>query len=366
MMNKLRSISALLLVLMTFFSACTTDDPMPDYDIPGTYDFIHVSYSGQTQRLNMLGEMKGYMAESRNGEIDANRLKAMFANDAASAQFAGTYEASKQLKNKTLESEQSKFEALMDELANASQSIVTGEAGVSGLIESMDRSKTYLVGEDGLDHAQVIEKGLMGACLYYQATAVYFGSDKMNVDNTEVSEGKGTAMEHHWDEAFGYFGVPIDFPTNTDGLLFWGSYSNKRNAVLGNSQRMMEAFIQGRAAISNHDLTTRDEMISTIRSEWELISVGSALHYLNEGIDHFDDMAIRSHGLSEAIGFIYSLKFNPEKTMDNSAIDALLTLVGGAASFDEMNLYLITQANLQQAKDELAAAFSLEEKKDLF
>ncbi|MBK6524212.1 MAG: DUF4856 domain-containing protein [Crocinitomicaceae bacterium] len=26
-----------------------------------------------------------------------------------------------------------------------------------------------------------------------------------------------TAMEHHWDEAFGYFGVPVDFqPTSQE------------------------------------------------------------------------------------------------------------------------------------------------------
>ena len=107
-----------------------------------------------------------------------------------------------------------------------------------------------MIGGDGLDHAQLIEKGLMGACLYYQATSVYFGDDRMNVDNEMVEVGEGTEMEHHWDEAFGYFGVPKDFPTSTDGLFFWGSYSNQRNGILESNQKLMDAFLKGRAAIS--------------------------------------------------------------------------------------------------------------------
>ncbi len=359
---------ALVLGLSLIFTACQEDDPTPSYEIPTSYNFTHVNYSGQTQRLNMMSELNSYMSTAKvaGTALDATRLKAMYANDAANAQFAGTYEASKQLKSKTLESEQAKFEALLEELAAASQSTVAGSAGVSGVIESLDGAKRYLVGEDGLDHAQLIQKGLMGACFYYQSTAVYFGEEKMNVDNVEITEGEGTAMEHHWDEAFGYLGVPKDFPSNTDGLKFWGSYLNERNDVLGSNAAVMNAFLKGRAAISNDDIATRDEAISEARSAWELVAVGSALHYLNSGIANFDDMALRAHGLSECLGFLYALKFNPEKGISNSQIDALLTLVAGSADFDKMNLYQTTKANLQQAKDELAAAFLLDDKKDLF
>jgi len=60
----------------------------------------------------------------------------------------------------------------------------------------------------------------MGACLYYQATSVYMGASKMDVDNETIVPGEGTAMQHHWDEAFGYFSVPKDFPLNKSGLFF--------------------------------------------------------------------------------------------------------------------------------------------------
>jgi len=357
-----------LFILAVGISSCGDDDNVtPQYQVPTTYNFENVNYSGQTQRLAMMKEMKDYMTTSRNtgNVLDATRLKAMFANETG-AQFNGSYDDSKQLKGKTFEQVQSDFEALMDELAAASQSTTTGAMGTSGVIESADGAKSYLVGDDGLDHAQMIEKGLMGACFYYQATAVYFGSDRMNVDNTTVEAGEGTAMEHHWDEAFGYLGVPIDFPTNLDGLFFWGNYSNNRNAVLGSNQTLMNAMLKGRAAISNDDLEARDEAIAEARAAWELVAVGSALHYLNDVLANFDDMALRSHSGSEAIGFIYSLQFNPSKIVTNTQVDELLTLVAGSADFNTMNLYNTTTTNIQQAKDKLAAYYNLEDKKDDF
>lgn len=357
----------LLLALIIVSIGCDKDDDDTlTYDIPETYSFKNVDYSGQTQRLSMLNELKSYMttANTLGVVLDADRMKAMYSNDADNANWSNTYDASKELKSKTFELVQSDFEELMDEMAAASQSTVAGSEGVSGVIESADGTKKYLVGDDGVEHAQLIEKGLMGACFYHQATAVYFGDDRMNVDNEEITEGKGTEMEHHWDEAFGYLGVQIDFPINTDGLFFWGNYCNGRNELLGTNQAIMDGFLKGRAAISNGDLATRDEAIREVRNAWELVTVGTALHYLNGGIANFEDMALRSHNLSEAIAFIYSLQFNPTKKIDNSALANLLTLVAGSSDFASMNLYNATVVNLQQAKDELAAAYGLEDKKD--
>jgi len=359
----------ILLAFVVLSIGCDKDDDdAPAYNIPSIYSFENVSYSGQTQRLSMLNELKSYMntANTSGVALDATRMKAMYANDAANAQWAGNYDDSKQLKSKTFEGVRSDFEVLMDEMAAASQSTTAGSEGVSGVIESADGAKKYLIGDDGVEYTQLIEKGLMGACLFYQSTAVYFGDDKMNVDNEVVEEGEGTAMEHHWDEAFGYFGVPIDFPTSTDGLFFWGNYCNGRDALLNTNQLAMDGFLKGRAAISNGDLDTRDDAIAEVRNAWELVTVGTALHYLNSGIANFDDMALRSHSLSEAIAFVYAIQFNPTKQIDNQAVSDLLTLIAGSADFSSMNLYNVNLANLQKAKGDLAAAYGLEAQKDEF
>ncbi|NJN78725.1 MAG: DUF4856 domain-containing protein [Saprospiraceae bacterium] len=273
-MNKLSNFKFLTVLILFVFTiaACTEDEPKT-YNIPTTYNFENVSYSGQTQRLAMLQEMKNYMetANTAGNVVEASRLKAMFENDAANAGFIQTYDASKQLKNKTFENQQAIFEGLFEDFETASQSTLIGSNGQAGVVVSLDGLKAYLMNGNGLEYTQVIEKGLMGACLYYQSTAVYFGSDKMNVDNTTVTAGEGTAMEHHWDEAFGYLAVPIDFPTNTDGLAFWGKYCNDRNAILGTNAKIMDNFLKGRAAISNNDLAARDEAIIEIQANWESV-----------------------------------------------------------------------------------------------
>ncbi len=370
-MNKLMKTNFKILGLLIIFAlgiASCGDDTSDEqsYDIPATYDFDNVSYSGQTQRLAMLQEMKTYMstANTAGTAVSADRLKAMFENDAANAGFIQTYDDSKQLKSKTLENQQTVFEGLFEDFETASQSTIPAINGTAGVQVSLDGVKAYFVNGNGLEYTQVIEKGLMGACLYYQATAVYFGADKMDVDNATVVEGEGTEMEHHWDEAFGYLGAPIDFPTNTDGLVFWGDYCNDRDALLATNAGVMDNFLAGRAAISNSDIESRDAAIIEVQKYWELVVVGSAIHYINSALSNFADDARRNHALSEAAAFTYSLQFNPNKKVTNANVAEVLVNIGGDSDFANMNFYTITESELNAAKDALAAYYSLEDVKD--
>lgn len=347
---------AFALVATTFlFTAC--DEETPNYEIPTTYDFENVDYSGQTQRLAQLSELKSYLvtAELNGATLDANKLHAMYTNDAANAGFSGTYDASKQLRDKTLSTVQATFDGLLDSIAVVSLSANAVAAdGQAGVVTSNSGTKKYLLNAKGVEYTQFIEKGLMGACFYYQAATVYTGPDKMNVDNETITPGKGTTMEHHWDEAFGYAGIPTNFPTNTDGLAFWGKYSNVVNATLGTNQAWMNAFLKGRAAITHKDLATRDEAIVELRNVWEQIVAGTAIHYFNVALNNEADWAVRAHALSEAGAFVYSLQFNADKTVTNAQVNALLTHLGGSSDFHAMNFYNTTNADIQAAKDALA------------
>ncbi|MCO6479637.1 MAG: DUF4856 domain-containing protein [Phaeodactylibacter sp.] len=351
-------------ILVLAFSSCNKEDE-DSLSIPDTYNFENVNYDGQTQRLGMLLEIKNYVttANTPGVALDAERLKAMYANDADNAGWQGTYEASKQLKGKTFEFHQGLFDQLMDGIAQASTSTVAGSPGQAGVVASADGSKQYLLNENGVEYAQLIEKGLMGACFYYQATAVYFGDEKMNVDNTTVEPGEGTAMEHHWDEAFGYYGVPRTFPADTEPVFFWGVYSNRRDPMLACNQEMMDGFLKGRAAISAGRLELRDEAIAEVRANWETISGATAISYINSALDNFDDMALRAHALSEAIAFTYALQFNPERSFTVEEINQALRLIGGGSEdFFEMNLYEVEQAELQQARELLGKGLGLEDR----
>ena len=348
-------------IRLIFASGCTkekTEDQ--SYSIPSSYNFENVNYSGQTARLGMLLELSTYAKSANTAGVilDAAKLKAIYDNTAM-AGFTGTYPSDKQLKDKTISTEQSLFEGLMEDLAAISTSTDTASNGKAGRAVSA-AGKSYLLTAGGVEIGQIIEKGLMGALLYYQATAVYLANGKMNVDNETVTAGEGTVMQHHWDEAFGYLGVPIDFPGNTTGTFFWGNYSNNRQAVLGSNTTLMNAFLKGRAAIGAKKLADRDAAISTIRSEWEKVCVGSALHYLNGAYESYDtDKAAFFHEISEGLAFVYALRFNPKASISQSQIDVYLTQLAGTTDLRQLNFYNLTKSEINTIRINLANDFNL-------
>lgn len=284
-------------------TACSTDDNNTDNATPENYEFIRngqssVSYSGQIERIDMLDEMASYMskANSLGTTVSADTLKAMYKNEFG---FTGTY--SKNLFSKTFESDQQFFMDQMDEMAVASNSTVNASPGVAGVLNEeypapgTSESAGYLVNENGLEYKQVIEKVLMGAVFFYQATEVYFGEDFMNqsgVDNQEVEDGKNyTSMEHHYDEAFGYAGLPIDFSdadsdkNDKSRVRFWGKYIVERNTdndafgIANLNTDLIDAFKRGRAAIVNKDYAKRDEAINDVTRLWEKAAAYTAGNY---------------------------------------------------------------------------------------
>lgn len=343
------------------FAACKKDNG--EYTVPTTYNFENVSYSGQTDRLDMMAEMTTYMKTANTSgaaALDATKLKDMYSNSNSQFTDADLNSSTKQLKSKTISSMQSNFESYMDAIAVASQSTSdTASSGQAGIMMKVDGSSGYLLNANGLELTQIIEKGLMGACFYYQGTAVYLGSGKMDVDNETVETGEGTEMEHHWDEAFGYFGVATDFPTNTTDVRYWGKYCNSRDAILGTNATLMNAFLKGRAAISNDDLTSRDEAITTIQQNWEIVSAATALNYLNKAKTNLTaDPASAHHALSEAFAFIMSIKYGANKSLTDAQADSILTALFGSEDPLQANVYNVTDTKIDVAINSLAAYYS--------
>jgi hypothetical protein len=354
-MNSFKSLLAPILLLSLALSSCKDKDK-PDYEVPDTYNFENVFYGGQTERLNMLEEMDAYMqsAETPGTPLDAQVLKDMFANQSDLFSFTSV----KQLKDKCFSLDVSLVESWMDSIAVASQSTVAGGPGVAGVVQSAGGSK-YLLSANGIDYDELIVKGLMGAVFYYQATAVYLSDDKIGpaVDNTQVTPGEGTDMEHHWDEAFGYLGVPKDFPVNITGARFFGEYCLERDALLNTSDVLMTAFLTGRAAISGKDMETKNAQVPVIRNTWELVIAGTILHYLNGARTNFADDALRCHQLTEAAGFTRALRYNPTKKITDAQWQTALDLIGD-------NFYTITLNNIDAARDLISAAYGLDALKD--
>lgn len=370
------------------FTSCQKDEETQTcedagFTVPETYIYTDangnstVDYNGQAQRLEMLDEMTAYMkgTNTPGTTVNAQTLKNMYANDGytwTDADNLGMTGSSKQLKSKTAAGSgtadpavQAYYENLMDEMDALSQTTTAGETnggpGQGGVVLSTTNdTKQYLQSANGMEYTQLIEKGLMGAVFYNQICVVYTGSGKMDVDNTtavDPDNGKYyTTMEHHWDEAYGYFTTATDFPASgTD--RFWGKYANGREGVLGSATALSQAFRTGRAAVAANDLEARDAQIAIIRAEMEKVAGGTAIHYLNSAVANFGDDALRNHALSEAWAFMGVLPFGYEPVINSAELQALYTTIGD-------DFYAVTTADLLSVRDQLATLLNLEDVKE--
>ncbi|MBC7555191.1 MAG: DUF4856 domain-containing protein, partial [Taibaiella sp.] len=229
----------------------------------------------------------------------------------------------------------------------------TASTGVPGKIG------TRLVNYSGLEFNQVVAKGLMGAL---QLARVVNHLDKAaSDDNTTVTTGSGTAMQHDWDIAFGYAGLPTDYDsakdyanTEANRPLAIGDYFREKGQYIKAGGIVFEAFRKGRAAINNKDYVTRDAAIAAIKLNMEKTIAAAAYAYLTlpQGSS---DLATKFHALSEGYGFLYALKHRPS----NSPLTAANyeTLMGIITT----NFYVLaadaTNTKLIQAQTILTAAY---------
>lgn len=340
---------------LTIFSSCNdgAEDPAA-YEVPSFYVFLRnetssVSYQGQTDRLNMLSEIKTYLKKGDAGEeIDADQLLNMFGNINSPFESAALNSSTKQIEDKTAEEDVAFFKELFEEAEAVSREVKTNGAtatkGTGGQIERLAKETFINVNGKGWEFTQMVEKGLMGALIYNQILNTYLTGEKVgfNVENTSLVEGENyTAMEHHWDEAFGYFSVPIDFPRGEPVLSgnfnrFWAEYTLARNEHLDVANPLMTAYLTGRAAIVAKDDETKNAQIYKIRQLHELVAAASAVHYINAAQENLADSDQGSlfHHLSEAYGFVNAIKYNPEKSLTMEQIDTILnTHFGTDADF---------------------------------
>ncbi|WP_306643926.1 DUF4856 domain-containing protein [Sanyastnella coralliicola] len=321
-----------------------------------------VNYSGQIARLNQLEEMTTYMktANTSGTAVDAAVLLDMFNNGDGngSTHFsADAAVAGKQLENKCFLGTLADYQGWMQDLATASTSTTAGSNGTAGVVVSTTNpSKQYLLDENGVEHIQLIEKGLMGDVFYYQAMETYInGVEDGSFDNAgPVDEAAGkyyTEAEHKFDEAFGYFGIPTDFPTDYTSGRFHGKYCNSRDGALGTNS-IFEDFIAARTAIT----AGTDVMPSTdeIRIKWHKVCAGTAIHYCIGAKEDIDDPALKCHQLSEAYAFIGNLLHNrTDLALTPTEVDEARALLGTnwyettADDIDACIAYLIDRTEIE-------------------
>jgi hypothetical protein len=340
----------LFLTLVIALQSCK--EPKKVYTIPTTYNFSNANYSTSTARVNMITAFVTEVRKGTTATLDAAWLKNLYSNtnnpypnDTLNLNTSGV-----QLKDQTLLTQQSVLEAWLDGAATSSLSNgTTATSGNPGVLTN--GTSKYLVDATGKEYKEAVEKGCQGALIYYQITAVLLSDNQV---------GSGVAIgdrQRHWDEAFGYYAVPVDYPTNTSGLKHVGKYCNDRNALLNNGTATMNAFLKGRAAINNDDNEVVTEQVAIIRDNIERGWAGTALHYINGALANMANDGARHHNLSEGYFIVKSLKYNPTKKASDAQVDQLLALFGD-------NFYNTTTVDLQAAKDLLSTIYGFDAVKD--
>lgn len=224
---------------------------------------------------------------------------------------------------------------------------------------------------DGVDYAQLVQKFLYGAVAYSQAARDYLatdlGPDKgLNADNT-VPQKAGvnyTALEHFWDEGFGYLGAARDalnyndkdakdklsIDTDNDGMIslltekIVGSARNvpriDDTAVDGDlnlSKEIMEAFLKGRQLITKRPTGYKTYVRAYAQvalTAWEKSFAGVTIHYINKTLKQYKAYGTKGYDFlswakfwGEMKGYALVFQFNPKALMSDTTFDQLHTLM---------------------------------------
>jgi len=390
--NILKNI-AFGVVIGSLLVSCKKEDEKPTvttstntYTIPTSYSFIDASskstvdFSGQKTRLVMLEQIGTLMGGTN--PVKESTLLNMFDGTGFTADSLNT--SGKRLSDKTAASidyftanlgeKNDIVEAFKKQLKEAeitTSANVEASAGVPGYY--MDGTKKRYFSANGLEPQQVFLKGMMGACLLDQTINSYLSASKLDggttkTDNTNrvLTSGKNyTDMEHYWDEAYGYIYGNDNVTASPAVYKYWSSYINQVDVDPDFStvkENIENAFIKGRAAITNKDYTTRDAQIAIIKKELSKVVAVRAVYYMNEGKTKLatNNGKAAFHALSEGYGFIWSLRFtqNPDTKLpyfSKEEVQALLDrLMKGTNSLYDVD-YLTTE--LDKIAQDIATRF---------
>ena len=227
----------------------------------------------------------------------------------------------------------------------------------------------------------MIQKTLWGAVAYWQGTSKYMS--KIPDDDNSVSDDGDpyTAMEHHWDESFGYFGAARDYNTgytddddrksapyndsNGDGSIDfksefnsgWAVTAAKRDLCSGCdvnhdfTKTIFDAYLEGRTLIYNQ--APLDEILvqrDIILNEWEKVVAAVSIHYVNDvaadiaaiitaadttAAPMSDATADYENHWGEMRAYAHGLMYNDFKVISDDNLNRILGVMGTAPVYPE-------------------------------
>ncbi|PQJ82014.1 DUF4856 domain-containing protein [Polaribacter glomeratus] len=386
----------LSLSIVTLLMSCNNTTEEINTIAPATYNFERngtssVSFDGQTTRIKMGDEFAKSLSKSStetlaslNGKFDHTAGENNFENAALNM-------SSKNIRSKVAAStdffssnstDAAAIKADFDFWISAQVNEVfpkwndVASAGNAGQIQEAGGGAIRYVNAKGLEYNQAIVKGLIGGLMVDQILNNYLSTSVLDEatniadnDGNVLESGKNyTAMEHKWDEAFGYlYGNEVDAAApvlNMDNFL--NKYLARVEADLDFveiSKEIYNAFKLGRAAIVAKDYITRDAQAEILREKISEIVAIRAVYYLQQGKNNLQtDKGGAFHDLSEGFGFIYSLQFTRKPNSNapyftKTEVDGFInTLMTGNGFWDVSSTTLDEMANTITAKFKFTVA----------
>jgi len=360
-----------------------------------------VSYSGQVVRNLLINDIKT-QAGTDAGSGNPATLLSMMANDNADQMI---------LAADGLTTVQAKYHDistshLNDRLEAVSDYVIPGyEANAGALVNGWvnELAAAGKTRQNGVRLDQITQKTLWGAVSYWQGTSKYM-SKIPDDDNTMSDDGDPyTAMEHHWDESFGYFGAARDYNTgyaddddrksgpyndsNSDGSIDfksefnsgWAVTAAKRDLCSGCdvnhdfTKTIFDAYLEGRTLIYNQ--APLDEILAQrdiILNEWEKVVAAVSIHYVNDVAE--DIAAIITAGdttaapMSDATsdyenhwgemrGYANGLMYNDFKVITDDNLNRILGVMGTAPVYPDNGDFSAMQTYHDALVGEVRAIF---------
>ena len=398
--NSLMFLSSLMLFVIVGCSSDddNDDDGVPLIDTPTEYSFesrfnsgeSSVSYSGQVVRNLLINDIKTQMGADA-GSGNPATLVSMMANDNADQAILSSAGDMPTVQTKYQDISSSE---LNDRLDAVSSYIIPGYDANAGTLVNGWVQECVAAGKtraNGVRLDQITQKTLWGAVSYWQATSKYMS--KIPTDDNSMASGDDnyTAMEHHWDESFGYFGAALDYNTgysddvdrksgpyndsNSDGSIDFKSEYNVGWAVTAAkrddcsacdvnhdfTKTIFDAYLEGRTLITNQAdladiLVQRDIVMNT----WEKVVAAVSIHYVNDVAADIaslieagdttiapgsDATADYENHWGEMRGYANGLLYNDFKVITDANLDRILAVMGTApvypsnGNFDDMLAY---------------------------
>ncbi|WP_298444683.1 DUF4856 domain-containing protein [uncultured Ferrimonas sp.] len=436
-------------------------------DLLDTYQFNNkngegssVSYSGQTARHVLIAELNNYIGNQLQTDLGdgtlATRAEVLAKLDSYFRMDADTYEltAESMLIGFTADPEQISLKDISSSHKNLVAKVAGNDAGgqhamwndgdfagwgakgsttPEGLVDIFfgllaDNADEILGGASrvdadgnplpvyvtstGLDLKQLIQKFLLMSVAYSQGADDYLDNNTAGkgllADNSANVTGKPyTALEHIYDEGFGYFGAARDYldysddevaskggrdgwqgkhDTDNNGtfdLLSEYNFGNSVNAAkrdrgatteLDYSKTAMDNFLLGRqliadtnAALTEAQMTELEGYVSKALDAWERSIVATVVHYINDtsadlanfDSDNFNFTDTAKHW-AEMKGFALGIQFNRASPMTSAQFEQLHNLLADAPVLTDAAAVTQYRADLMTARDLIETVYGFD------